>query len=177
MIHGGLTQDERLENMRDFKKGMFRFLIASDVAARGIDIANISHIYNYDCPTTAEGFIHRIGRSGRVDNKGEAYTLVLPTQMKYLDLIQDEMDCRFIEVEDIEDGVDKLIDMVNRMNEKLGIPKSFQEYGIDEETYMSKIDELANRAFEDQCTTSNPRLPLVTELKKILVDAYYGINL
>ena len=67
--------------------------------------------------------------------------------------------------------------MVNRMNEKLGIPKSFQEYGIDEETYMSKIDELANRAFEDQCTTSNPRLPLVTELKKILVDAYYGINL
>ena len=63
------------------------------------------------------------------------------------------------------------------MNEKLGIPKSFQEYGIDEETYMSKIDELANRAFEDQCTTSNPRLPLVTELKKILVDAYYGINL
>lgn len=82
-----------------------------------------------------------------------------------------------LEVEDIEDGVDKLIDMVNRMNEKLGIPKSFQEYGIDEETYMSKIDELANRAFEDQCTTSNPRLPLVTELKKILVDAYYGINL
>ena len=102
MIHGGLTQDERLENMRDFKKGMFRFLIASDVAARGIDIANISHIYNYDCPTTAEGFIHRIGRSGRVDNKGEAYTLVLPTQMKYLDLIQDEMDCRFIEVKDVE---------------------------------------------------------------------------
>lgn len=82
-----------------------------------------------------------------------------------------------LEIEDIEDGVDKLIDMVNRMNEKLGIPKSFQEYGIDEETYMSKIDELANRAFEDQCTTSNPRLPLVTELKKILVDAYYGINL
>ena len=82
-----------------------------------------------------------------------------------------------LDVKDTEDGVDKLIDMVNKMNEKLGIPKSFREYGIDEETYMSKIDELANRAFEDQCTTSNPRLPLVTELKKILVDAYYGINL
>ena len=80
-------------------------------------------------------------------------------------------------MEDIEDGVDKLIDIVNKMNEKLGIPKSFQEYGINEETYMSKIDELANRAFGDQCTTSNPRLPLVSELKKILIDAYYGINL
>ena len=67
--------------------------------------------------------------------------------------------------------------MVNEMNEKLGIPKSFKEYGIDEETYMNKLDSLAHHAFEDQCTTANPRLPLVTELKKILVDAYYGICL
>lgn len=101
---------------------------------------------------------------------------------KYEYYIADEKYATFakkigLEVEDIEDGVDKLIDMVNKMNEKLGIPKSFQEYGINEETYMSKIDELANRAFGDQCTTSNPRLPLVSELKKILIDAYYGINL
>ena len=114
------------------------------------------------------------------------YNASTPTKFvsfpKYEYYIADEKYATFakkigLEVEDIEDGVDKLIAMVNRMNEKLGIPKSFQEYGIDEETYMSKIDELANRAFEDQCTTSNPRLPLVTELKKILVDAYYGINL
>ena len=114
------------------------------------------------------------------------YNASTPTKFvsfpKYEYYIADEKYATFakkigLEVEDIEDGVDKLIVMVNRMNEKLGIPKSFQEYGIDEETYMSKIDELANRAFEDQCTTSNPRLPLVTELKKILVDAYYGINL
>lgn len=82
-----------------------------------------------------------------------------------------------LSVEDTEDGVEKLINMVNTMNEKLGIPKSFKEYGIDEETYMNKLDNLANNAFEDQCTTANPRLPLVTELKKILIDAYYGINL
>ena len=114
------------------------------------------------------------------------YNASTPTKFvsfpKYEYYIADEKYAMFakkigLEIEDIEDGVDKLIDMVNRMNEKLGIPKSFQEYGIDEETYMSKIDELANRAFEDQCTTSNPRLPLVTELKKILVNAYYGINL
>lgn len=82
-----------------------------------------------------------------------------------------------LSVENTEDGVEKLINMVNTMNEKLGIPKSFKEYGIDEETYMNKLDNLANNAFEDQCTTANPRLPLVTELKKILIDAYYGINL
>lgn len=82
-----------------------------------------------------------------------------------------------LSIESTEDGVEKLINMVNTMNKKLGIPKSFKEYGIDEETYMSKLDILANHAFEDQCTTSNPRLPLVRELKKILIDAYYGINL
>ena len=82
-----------------------------------------------------------------------------------------------LEVNDIEDGVEKLIDMIDGMNKKVGIPKSFKEYGIDEESYMNKVNELANHAFEDQCTTANARLPLVTELKKILVDAYYGINL
>ena len=101
---------------------------------------------------------------------------------KYEYYIADEKYAMFakkigLEVKDTEDGVDKLIDMVNKMNEKLGIPKSFKEYGIDEETYMNKLEELANRAFEDQCTTANPRLPLVAELKKILIDAYYGINL
>ena len=101
---------------------------------------------------------------------------------KYEYYIADEKYANFakkigLEVKDTEDGVEKLIDMVNKMNEKLGIPKSFKEYGIDEETYMNKLDTLANHAFEDQCTTANPRLPLVTELKKILVDAYYGINL
>lgn len=101
---------------------------------------------------------------------------------KYEYYIADEKYANFakkigLEVKDTEDGVEKLIDMVNKMNEKLGIPKSFKEYGIDEETYMNKLDSLANHAFEDQCTTANPRLPLVTELKKILVDAYYGINL
>ncbi len=101
---------------------------------------------------------------------------------KYEYYIADEKYANFakkigLEVKDTEDGVEKLIDMVNEMNEKLSIPKSFKEYGIDEETYMNKLDSLANHAFEDQCTTANPRLPLVTELKKILVDAYYGINL
>lgn len=101
---------------------------------------------------------------------------------KYEYYIADEKYANFakkigLKVTDIEDGVEQLINMVNDLNKKLEIPKSFQEYGIDEETYMAKLDTLANHAFEDQCTTANPRLPLVSELKKILIDAYYGINL
>ena len=60
------------------------------------------------------------------------------------------------------------------MNEKLNIPKSFKDAGINEEEFLSKVDMLADISFEDQCTTANPRLPLVTELKQILLDSYYG---
>ena len=80
-------------------------------------------------------------------------------------------------MKDDEDGIEKLIQFVKDIRSNLNIENSFKEFGLDEETYMSKIDDLANKAFEDQCTTANPRLPLVSELKKILIDAYYGIDL
>ena len=60
------------------------------------------------------------------------------------------------------------------LNEYLNIPKSLQEAGVDEKDFFENIDTLADRAFEDQCTTANPRLPLIPELKQILTDAYYG---
>lgn len=73
-----------------------------------------------------------------------------------------------------EEGVNSLISEVKKLNDDLGIEKSFKEAGINEEEFLSKIDMLADRAFEDQCTSANPRVPLVTELKEILMDAYYG---
>ena len=73
-----------------------------------------------------------------------------------------------------EEGVNSLIEEVKKLNADLNIPKSFQEVGIDEKEFLSKVDMLADRAFEDQCTTANPRLPLVSELKQILLDSYYG---
>lgn len=73
-----------------------------------------------------------------------------------------------------EEGINSLIKKIQEMNEHLNIPKSFKEIGIDEQEFLSKVDMLADRAFEDQCTTANPRLPLVTELKQILLDSYYG---
>ena len=73
-----------------------------------------------------------------------------------------------------EEGINSLIKKIQELNEKLNIPKSFKEAGIDEAEFMSKIDMLADRAFEDQCTTANPRVPLVEEMKQILKDSYYG---
>ena len=73
-----------------------------------------------------------------------------------------------------EEGVNSLIEEIKKLNEDLGIEKCFKDAGIEENEFMAKVDMLADRAFEDQCTTANPRLPLVSELKQILIDSYYG---
>ena len=73
-----------------------------------------------------------------------------------------------------EEGVNSLISEIKKLNSDLGIERSFKEAGVNEEEFLSKVDMLADRAFEDQCTTANPRLPLVSELKQIMIDAYYG---
>ncbi len=79
-----------------------------------------------------------------------------------------------LKADTVEEGIDSLIEKVKQMNENLNIPKSFKEAGIEEQEFLAKIDMLSDRSFEDQCTTANPRLPLVSELKQILLDAYYG---
>ena len=79
-----------------------------------------------------------------------------------------------LKADTVEEGINSLINKVQELNEILNIPKSFKEAGINEQEFMAKIDLLAERAFEDQCTTANPRVPLVEEMKHILVDSYYG---
>ena len=79
-----------------------------------------------------------------------------------------------LKADTVEEGINSLIEKVKEMNEHMSIPKSFKEAGIEEQEFLSKVDMLADRAFEDQCTTANPRVPLVTELKQILLDSYYG---
>ena len=73
-----------------------------------------------------------------------------------------------------EERIQSLINEIQKLNSDLGIEKSFKDAGINEQEFLDKVDMLADRAFEDQCTTANPRLPLVTELKQILLDSYYG---
>ena len=73
-----------------------------------------------------------------------------------------------------EEGVKSLINAVVEMNKRLNIPSSLKELGIEEQEFLANVDALADKAFSDQCTTANPRLPLVSELKQILLDSYYG---
>lgn len=76
--------------------------------------------------------------------------------------------------ETVRDGVDALIDAVRRLSASCEMPSSYAECGINESEYMDKLDDIANKAFEDQCTTANPRLPLVREIKDLMIAAYKG---
>jgi len=74
-LHGDMTQSARLEALQKFKDGEVPLLIASDVAARGLDIAGLSHVFNFDVPSNAEDYVHRIGRTGRAGKSGRAFTI------------------------------------------------------------------------------------------------------
>ncbi|HEX4296707.1 MAG TPA: DEAD/DEAH box helicase [Devosia sp.] len=86
-LHGDMDQKSRMETLDAFKTGKVQLLIASDVAARGLDIPAVSHIFNFDVPTHAEDYIHRIGRTGRAGRSGISITLATPSDGKYLDAI------------------------------------------------------------------------------------------
>ncbi len=88
-MHGGMEQKDRLSAMNRFKRGKYRYLVATDVAARGIDIENISLVINYDIPLDEENYVHRTGRTGRAGRKGKAITFVAPTQTRYLQDIEE----------------------------------------------------------------------------------------
>jgi ATP-dependent RNA helicase DeaD len=87
-LHGGLEQEDRFAVMDGFKLGNFRYLVATDVAARGIDIDNVTLIINYNVPMEKESYVHRTGRTGRAGNKGKAITFVTPFEGKFLKAIE-----------------------------------------------------------------------------------------
>ena len=83
-LHGDITQSKRLEILRKFKNNSLQILVATDVAARGIDISDVTHVYNFDIPQDTESYTHRIGRTGRAGKSGVAVTFLNPIEMPYL---------------------------------------------------------------------------------------------
>lgn len=87
-IHGDLTQQRRMSILNKFKSGGLDILVATDVAARGLDISGVTHVYNYDIPQDPESYVHRIGRTGRAGKHGISVTFVTPNEMDYLRVIE-----------------------------------------------------------------------------------------
>ncbi len=87
-LHGDMVQSVRMDTLEKFKNGEVTILVCSDVAARGLDISNVSHVFNFDVPTHAEDYVHRIGRTGRAGREGHAFTIAYPMDDKYVKSIQ-----------------------------------------------------------------------------------------
>jgi ATP-dependent RNA helicase RhlE len=88
VMHSNRTQRERVEALEGFKSGKYEIMVATDIAARGIDIAGVSHVINYDVPEHPEDYVHRIGRTGRAQNVGDAFTLMNGEELASLHAIE-----------------------------------------------------------------------------------------
>jgi superfamily II DNA/RNA helicase len=91
-LHGDMDQRSRTTMLHNFREGQLQLLVASDVAARGLDIPDVSHVFNFDVPIHAEDYVHRIGRTGRAGRSGKAFTLVTKRDAKYVSAIETLID-------------------------------------------------------------------------------------
>lgn len=133
-LHGGMLQDERLEVMERFKRGEFRFLVATDVASRGIDVEDVTHIINYDVPVENESYVHRIGRTGRAGKRGRAITLVCRNELNIFLGIQEYIGI-FISkgvVPDHEEAYKKRADFFEKKGKSL-VPKTNKRTMLEED--------------------------------------------
>jgi ATP-dependent RNA helicase DeaD len=113
-LHGDMEQDQRQMAIAAFKKGRIETLVATDVAARGLDVSDVTHVFNYHIPFDQESYVHRIGRTGRAGRKGKAITLVTPYEFSKLRRIQHAIKASFIHGQ-----IPSLADVHKRKNEKL----------------------------------------------------------
>lgn len=130
-MHGGKDQESRMGVMNEFKNGTFNVLVATDISARGVDIANVDYVINYDLPEFAENYVHRVGRTGRGNNKGVAVSFCSPEEKNVLQEIETFMDKKInvLEVdkadysetlaltEDVNDNWKKLISDAEKENQ------------------------------------------------------------
>ncbi|MBW1650467.1 MAG: DEAD/DEAH box helicase [Deltaproteobacteria bacterium] len=113
-IHGDFSQMQRENTLKNFKKQKINILIATDVAARGIDVMNLTHVINYSLPENPESYVHRIGRTGRAGNEGTAITFITPSEYKRLMFIQ-----RIAKTDIKKSKVPKITDIINAKKKKI----------------------------------------------------------
>lgn len=125
-LHGDLTQPQRMNVMNAFRKKRINLLIATDIAARGIDVAHVTHVINYDIPEDPEQYVHRIGRTGRAGKTGMAITLVTPQDGRFLHAIELKIDNKIPEGV-LPGGQELLKRKFNRLKEGMAEPTKQHE--------------------------------------------------
>ncbi|MHA8262514.1 DEAD/DEAH box helicase [Lactobacillaceae bacterium Melli_B3] len=138
-LHGDLTQKRRSQIMREFRDGKISILVATDVAARGIDVSGVTHVYNYDIPQDPESYVHRIGRTGRAGNHGVSLTFVEPNERDYLREVEKLTKVRMLPLKPPSEN--------EALNGQLSVVKN--ELGnLIQKTDMDKFSETADELLE-----------------------------
>ncbi len=96
VMHSDIRQSDRMKALQGFKEGKYEVLVATDVAARGIDISNVTHVINYRVPENAEDYVHRIGRTGRAEQEGDAFTLLTADELDFAASVERFIDQKII---------------------------------------------------------------------------------
>ena len=140
-LHGDLSQVQRDRVMRKFRSGQADLLIATDVAARGLDIPDISHVINFDIPESAEAYVHRIGRTGRAGKAGEAITLVTPRETRWMRQIE-----RIVRARIEPRRLPSAADVAERRREAM--KQQIADLLQDEDAYAQYLDTVADLSEE-----------------------------
>ncbi|KAJ2802682.1 pre-mRNA processing RNA-helicase [Coemansia guatemalensis] len=153
-LHGGKDQTDRDQAIVDFKNRIFSVLIATSVAARGLDVRGLSMVVNYDCPNHMEDLVHRVGRTGRAGNKGDAYTFVTPDQDRYASEVVKAMKLSGLSPPaDIQALADAFLEKVRQGKERRGGRAGFGGKGLEkldkDRTMMKKIQKVTYGATGD----------------------------
>ncbi|KUP04523.1 DEAD/DEAH box helicase [Bacillus coahuilensis m2-6] len=152
-IHGDLSQAKRSSVLRKFKEGRIEVLVATDVAARGLDISGVTHVYNYDIPQDPESYVHRIGRTGRAGKEGMAMTFVTPREMGYLRIVEQTTNKRMTPMR--PPSVNEALEGQQRLaKEKL--VEAINSNGLDE--YEKLVAELLGEYTPEQVIAASLKL-------------------
>jgi ATP-dependent RNA helicase DeaD len=135
-LHGDIEQDQRQDIIRAFKAGKLEMLVATDVAARGLDVTGVTHVFNYHMPFDQQGYVHRIGRTGRAGQKGKAITLVNPFEFRSLKRLQSAIKASFIHRE-----VPSASDVHRKMDAKLIAKIAQQEVAGDAVELLATLQQ------------------------------------
>ena len=162
-IHGDITQGLRQKALDLFKKKILTILVATDVAARGIDVSNLTHVINYAIPQEAESYVHRIGRTGRAGQKGIAITFVTPREAKKLSQIK-----KVTKTDIKRESIPNVKEILNAKKEAL---KAWVEEIIKEEDYVSYVN-IAKNLLEGK----NPTEVLASVLRHVYEDEFLEEN-
>lgn len=150
-IHGNRSQNQRTEALAGFKSGKYRVLVATDIAARGIDVEALEHVVNFDVPTVAEDYIHRVGRTARAERTGKAFTFVAPDEEPQLRDIERAVAQR------LEQVYLERFDYRAKPAQKLEVPAKERIAAIRHQKAQARANRAAKEARADKAKSTGPR--------------------